>query len=246
MEVPVAASRYLIVQSRMAAGDASVAPVLQPEVQVAVDAPILSRRIAAALATEALSAGPAGATPRSGQVVILAHDLSAPGRVSELKELLATSAALGAVVVVTPRAGGPRVGTALRAGASGLVLEAELERTLAPAVRAVAAGLRVVPCTAECSFDKPSFSSREREVLRLIVAGLTNGEIAAKLFLAESTVKSHISSSLRKLGVRSRSEATRLLLDPDEGLAPLVFGTQHPAAAPAPPEHAPPRLASVS
>ena len=43
--------------------------------------------------------------------------------------------------------------------------------------------------------------------------GFTNSEIGARMFLAESTVKSHLSSSYSKLGVRSRSEAVSLLLD---------------------------------
>ena len=47
--------------------------------------------------------------------------------------------------------------------------------------------------------------------------GLTNAQIAGKLFLAESTVKSHLSSSFTKLGVSSRYEAATLILDPERG-----------------------------
>ena len=46
----------------------------------------------------------------------------------------------------------------------------------------------------------------------------TNHEIAARLFLTESTVKSHLASAFEKLGVRSRKDAAALLLDPEEGL----------------------------
>jgi DNA-binding NarL/FixJ family response regulator len=52
----------------------------------------------------------------------------------------------------------------------------------------------------------------------MVVLGLTNGEIAHKLRLSESTVKSHLSSSFTKLGVRSRGEAASLILDPAAGL----------------------------
>ena len=52
---------------------------------------------------------------------------------------------------------------------------------------------------------------------RTIVTGLTNAEIAGKLFLAESTVKSHLSSAFSKLGVSSRYEATSVILDPERG-----------------------------
>ena len=68
---------------------------------------------------------------------------------------------------------------------------------------------------------KPTFSHREKEVLSLVVDGLTNREIAGRLFLAESTVKSHLMAAFAKLGVRSRKDAAALLLDPQEGLAAI-------------------------
>ena len=64
-----------------------------------------------------------------------------------------------------------------------------------------------------------TFSLREKQVLQLVADGLTNAEIASRLFLSESTVKSHLSSSFRKLGVSSRAEAAAAVLDPDTGLA---------------------------
>ena len=48
--------------------------------------------------------------------------------------------------------------------------------------------------------------------------GFSNAEIARKLFVTEATVKSHLSSSFAKLGVRSRAEATARILDPEHGL----------------------------
>ena len=52
-----------------------------------------------------------------------------------------------------------------------------------------------------------SLTSREQEVLELIAAGLSNQEIAARLFVATSTVKSYVNSIFRRLGVASRTQA---------------------------------------
>ncbi len=55
----------------------------------------------------------------------------------------------------------------------------------------------------------PSLSSRELEVLKLVAAGATNGEIARKLWVTEQTVKFHLSNVYRKIGVANRTEASR-------------------------------------
>jgi DNA-binding NarL/FixJ family response regulator len=57
----------------------------------------------------------------------------------------------------------------------------------------------------------PALSYREKEVLELAAGGLTNSQIASRLFLAESTVKTHLSSVFRRLGVSSRREAAALI-----------------------------------
>lgn len=108
----------------------------------------------------------------------------------------------------------------LSADIDGLVLEEELERTLAPAISAVLAGQLCVPAEARGALAGPVFSHREKQVLRLLLAGLTNSEIAGRLYLSESTVKSHLSSSFRKLGVSSRAEVLRRARSAD---APLPF-----------------------
>lgn len=103
-------------------------------------------------------------------------------------------------------------------GADGVIYEDALERMLGPALSALESGLAVLPHELFAGQATPTLSSREKQVLAMVVMGFTNMEIATKLYLAESTVKSHLSSSFRKLGVTSRKDAAARILDPDSGL----------------------------
>lgn len=109
---------------------------------------------------------------------------------------------------------------ALRAGVQGFVAYANLAAVLAPTIEAVLAGQLSVPQSIRTRTAWGTFSLREKQVLQLAAAGLTNAEIASRLFLSESTVKTHLSSSFRKLGVSSRAEAAAAVFDPDTGLQP--------------------------
>ncbi|MFZ0092224.1 MAG: LuxR C-terminal-related transcriptional regulator [Solirubrobacteraceae bacterium] len=104
------------------------------------------------------------------------------------------------------------------AGVDGIVPQAGIATALLPTVLSVSVGQVSVPRAARLAIAPPIFSAREKQVLALIVMGLSNGEIAAKLWLAESTVKSHLASAFGKLGVRSRNEAAALIMDPEQGL----------------------------
>ncbi len=110
------------------------------------------------------------------------------------------------------------VRAALAAGASGVVLEDDLEQTLGPCLLAVCTGQVCVPRRHGRQIDPPVLSTREKQILGLVVMGYMNSQIAEQLFLAESTVKSHLSSAFGKLGVRSRNEAVNLILDSKQGL----------------------------
>lgn len=116
------------------------------------------------------------------------------------------------------------VRAALSAGASGLVTLDDLDTVLLPCVLAVEAGQACVPQAHGRQIEPPALSAREKQILSLVVMGYMNGQIAEQLFLAESTVKSHLSSAFGKLGVRSRNEAVHLILDPDRGLGMGILG----------------------
>ncbi len=198
-------------------------PVARPDLRVEVTAngPV-GRRIVTALEADGISVVDNGGVPRP-TIRILREDLGRPVPLGRLSDKL-REGATARVVVVSPDCGPLGARRAMRAGADSVVLEAELEDALAPAVRAVAAGLSAIPLLLRSGADRLCLSHREREVLRLAVAGHTNNEIAATLFLAESTVKSHLSSAYRKLGAVSRKDAASLILDPDGGLLEIVLG----------------------
>jgi DNA-binding NarL/FixJ family response regulator len=112
---------------------------------------------------------------------------------------------------------------AVRAGASGFLLKDVRPGELADAIRVVANGNALLGPTAIARLltrfspptDPPpkqtaavaSLTGREAEILKLLAGGLSNAEIAATLVVSETTVKSHVSSVLRKLGVRDRVQA---------------------------------------
>lgn len=194
----------------------------RPEVLVAVEAEdSLRLRIITALEADGISIALDGARG-AADLRVLSVDLSRPVPLRRLRAILGNGS--GRVVVVSPKCSALGLRRAVRAGADSLVLEQELEDALAPAARAVAAGLSVMPTALRNGAEPAAFSHREREVLRLAVTGHTNGQIASMLFLAESTVKSHLSSAYRKLGAGGRSDAARMVFDPDEGLADMVLG----------------------
>lgn len=122
------------------------------------------------------------------------------------------------VVLVAGGADRRSVCDALSAGARGLVAENDVEARLVPTVEAVACGQLVVPAEHREAIDRPVLTAREKQVMSMVVLGFANVEIATKLYVTETTVKSHLSSAYRKLGVRSRHEATELILDSREGL----------------------------
>jgi DNA-binding NarL/FixJ family response regulator len=123
---------------------------------------------------------------------------------------------------------------AIRAGASGFLLKDVRPRDLVDAIRLVADGNALLgPTVTRRLLDRfvdtaptggpatepfAGMTARELEILRLLAGGLSNAEIASRLYLGESTVKTHVSSILRKLGVRDRVQAVIVAFE--AGLVP--------------------------
>ncbi len=115
----------------------------------------------------------------------------------------------------------------IRAGARGFLLKGVTAETLVEGIRTVAAGRTflfaalassVAAATPgagwrEQTYETPdALTGREREVLKLMTSGISNGEIAAALRLGEGTVRNHVSSILSKLGVSDRTRAVLIAL----------------------------------
>ncbi|MGO9793392.1 MAG: response regulator transcription factor [Solirubrobacteraceae bacterium] len=106
----------------------------------------------------------------------------------------------------------------IAAGFRGAVLRSDAARTLIPTIDAVAAGQICFPLADAAEVERPVLSIREKQVIGLVTLGLANSEIAERLFIAECTVKSHLTAAFAKLGVRSRHEAVDRIVDPTSGL----------------------------
>lgn len=125
------------------------------------------------------------------------------------------------VIVLTSFKEGDRIKNALEAGAIGYLLKDVSADELAQAIRSAHAGRATLSPEAaqalvETANQSPSLgldlTERELEVLALMVEGLNNTQIAGKLTVSSSTIKSHVSNILSKFGVASRTEAVTLAL----------------------------------
>jgi DNA-binding NarL/FixJ family response regulator len=188
--------------------------------------------------TRALAAWP-GLTTHSGPSIrellqgnagvcqlVAYFDCVSADRLELLKELKRETPDL-LIVAVCETADRRALRRLLDGGIDGFVFADQLEDALGPTVAAVFAGQMVVPRDLGDAVEKPSLSARERQILAMVMMGLTNQEIGGRMYLAESTVKSHLSSAYTKLGVRSRSEAVAMILDQPDSL-----GTGIAAVAP--------------
>lgn len=144
---------------------------------------------------------------------VLLADVEMPGKSGlDVAAELRRAGARTRVIIVTTFARSGYLRRAMEHGVAGYVLkDAPVER-LVNAVRRVHAGERVIcPELAMAAWDGADpMTDRERDVLRLAAEGLTNADIAQRLYLAEGTVRNYLSTVINKLGVRNRVEAARL------------------------------------
>jgi DNA-binding NarL/FixJ family response regulator len=150
---------------------------------------------------------------------VVVMDLVMPGigGVEAIRQLRANHDGLG-IVALSSFSDAERVREVIDAGANGYLVKSVDADSLALAVRSAAAGHGIYsPQVTRSLLDRADASrspltSRERELARLMAEGKTNAEIASELHLSVFTVKNHVSSILMKLQVRTRTEATALLL----------------------------------
>jgi DNA-binding NarL/FixJ family response regulator len=144
----------------------------------------------------------------------------------EATRRIVASGSTARVIVLTTYDLDDAVHAALRAGASGFLLKDARPTDLVDAVRVVARGdallapsvtrrllERFAAASPPPTADVRDLTPREAEILTLVAMALNNAEIADRLTLSEATVKTHVSSLLRKLGLRDRVQAVVLAYD---------------------------------
>jgi two-component system, NarL family, response regulator len=120
------------------------------------------------------------------------------------------------IIVLTTYYGDEEIYRALQAGAKAYLLKETLTEELLAAIRAVHSGARYIPPAVAARLServsKTGLTPRELEVLRLMVQGKRNKEIAAELSISMSTAKVHLMNIFEKLGVSDRSQATTVAI----------------------------------
>ncbi|HEV7308141.1 response regulator transcription factor [Ensifer sp.] len=165
---------------------------------------------------------------------VMLLDISMPGGGLEAIPAILEIRPSQKIIMLTVSEDGDDVTRALDRGATGYVLKGVGASALAEVIRTVASGERyVAPAlsakllssrTAPAASDKSSLvanlTPREKEVLQLVAAGMSNKHVAIELDLQEKTVKHHMTQIMTKLGVANRTEAAMVLRDSREAQPP--------------------------
>ena len=159
----------------------------------------------AASSTEAIAA-----CEKFGPNVVL-MDLRIPGGGVEATSVIRQRWPDTRVLIVTTYDGDEDIHRAIQAGASGYMLKGLTSAELIDAIEAVSRGAKVMPPDVAKRFRqriiRKDLSARELGVLRLIVAGRSNKEIARDLAIGEESVKTYLKAVFQKLGVADRTQA---------------------------------------
>ena len=169
---------------------------------------------------EAANGDEAVTQARSVQPDVILMDLIMPGMDGvETMRRLSAAGIDAKVIVLSSFSEDDQVLAAVKAGAAGYLLKDVQPQELGNAIRSVHAGdaqlhpsvasklMREVAAAGSRHKDADALTARELEVLKALARGMSNKEIAAELGVAEKTVKTHVSSILRKLGVADRTQA---------------------------------------
>jgi DNA-binding NarL/FixJ family response regulator len=171
--------------------------------------------------TGEVSNGPTAVTGAAQADVVL-MDLHMPGSGIEATRQIASAYPQVAVLVLTMIDNDESLFAAMRAGARGYLLKGAERDEIIHAIRAVRSGqvifgagvaakalafFTAAPTGGRSARAFPALTDRELEILQLIARGRNNGDIARRLFLADKTVRNHVSSIFAKLQVADRSEA---------------------------------------
>jgi DNA-binding NarL/FixJ family response regulator len=154
---------------------------------------------------------------RARRPTVTLMDLRLPG-MSGLKTTQAIRAEFpdARIIVLSTYVSDEEIYAALQAGAMAYLVKSVGREELTQAIRKAAAGRRHIPAELAARLadrmSRAHLSTRELDVLRLLVGGKRNREIASVLDITEGTVKLHVSSILGKLGVVDRTEAVTVAL----------------------------------
>lgn len=180
----------------------------EPDIRVVADCATAAEAVARMIATPA-------------DVVLLDYDLG-PERGTEFLSAMKSRKISTRVLAVTAGVTQLQAMAMMQYGVAGIFLKADPPELLVQAIRKVMAGevwfsqnhfRALVERTWERSRESKSFSPKERAVLRGVVEGLANKEIAAELQASESSVKAVIQQLFAKTGVRTRSQLVRIALE---------------------------------
>lgn len=150
-------------------------------------------------------------------VILCSEDAS---HVTERVRRVKTEDPEASILVFASEVDLPLARAALRAGANGYIHAGMRPEHIGRAVEVAAQGEIVAPrklleylLTSEEPADIEALSARQREILGLVVEGLSNAEIGKRLYLSESTIKQHLRAAYKVLGVKNRTEAAKLVRD---------------------------------